>query len=57
MEIVDAWMQHPGPEFIRDPMFDSLRRCLVGFEDLGLDEATQRLFLADNARRVFRLAA
>jgi predicted TIM-barrel fold metal-dependent hydrolase len=26
VEIVDAWMQHPGPEFIGDPMFDSLRR-------------------------------
>jgi predicted TIM-barrel fold metal-dependent hydrolase len=24
--IVDAWMQHPGAEFLRDPMFDSLRR-------------------------------
>jgi len=24
--IVDAWMQHPSVEFIRDPIFDSLRR-------------------------------
>ena len=26
MEIIDAWMQHPGPDFVADPMFDSLRR-------------------------------
>jgi predicted TIM-barrel fold metal-dependent hydrolase len=26
VEIVDAWMQHPGPDFMADPMFDSLRR-------------------------------
>jgi predicted TIM-barrel fold metal-dependent hydrolase len=25
-DIVDAWMQHPSAEFVRDPMFDSLRR-------------------------------
>ena len=24
--IVDAWMQHPGADFLGDPMFDSLRR-------------------------------
>jgi hypothetical protein len=26
VEIIDAWMQHPGPQFMADPMFDSLRR-------------------------------
>jgi hypothetical protein len=26
VEIVDAWMQHPGREFMADPMFDSVRR-------------------------------
>jgi hypothetical protein len=24
--IIDAWMQHPSAEFLREPMFDSLRR-------------------------------
>jgi predicted TIM-barrel fold metal-dependent hydrolase len=31
--------------------------CLVGLDDLALDDATRRLFLAGNARRVFRLDA
>jgi hypothetical protein len=30
-------------------------RCLAGLDELGLDEATQELFLGGNARRVFRL--
>src|SRR5262249_1686192 len=28
--IVDAWMQHPSPEFIAHPMFESLRRWSGG---------------------------
>ena len=28
--IVDAWMQHPSPGFLRHPMFDSLRRWSKG---------------------------
>jgi predicted TIM-barrel fold metal-dependent hydrolase len=28
--IVDAWMQHPSPGFLRHPMFDSLRRWSRG---------------------------
>lgn len=31
------------------------RRCLEGIEELGLDDSTRELFLAGNARRVFRL--
>ena len=30
MVIIDAWMQHPSPEFLQDPMFDSLRRWSRG---------------------------
>ena len=30
MRIIDAWMQHPSAEFLRDPMFDSLRRWARG---------------------------
>ena len=30
-------------------------RCLERLADLGLDEEATRLFLRDNARRVFRL--
>jgi len=29
--------------------------ALVGLDDLGLDAEARRLFLADNARRVFKL--
>lgn len=63
MEIVDAWMQHPGPEFIGDPMFDSLRRwksnewsegAQQADGDAGLVHGGHRR-LADNARRAFRL--
>ncbi len=28
--IIDAWMQHPTPDFIRHPMFESLRRWMGG---------------------------
>lgn len=28
MTIIDAWIQHPTPKFIADPMFDSLRRWM-----------------------------
>ena len=28
--IIDAWMQHPSAEFLKDPMFDSLRRWAHG---------------------------
>ena len=28
--IIDAWMQHPTPVFIMNPMFESLRRWLGG---------------------------
>ena len=28
--IIDAWMQHPSAEFLREPMFDSLRRWSHG---------------------------
>jgi uncharacterized protein len=28
--IIDAWMQHPSAQFLRDPMFDSLRRWARG---------------------------
>lgn len=36
---VDAWMQHPTPRFLGDPMFDSLRRWTGGTmpEDIPLD--------------------
>lgn len=30
--------------------------CLKGFDELGLDDETRRLFLAGNARRVFKLS-
>lgn len=30
MRIVDAWMQHPSAAFLRDPMFDPLRRWAHG---------------------------
>ena len=30
-KIIDVWMQHPNPEFINHPMFESLRRW-VGIE-------------------------
>ena len=30
LRIVDAWMQHPSPGFLRHPMFDSLRRWSKG---------------------------
>lgn len=26
--IVDAWIQHPTPEFLRNPMFESLLRWM-----------------------------
>jgi predicted TIM-barrel fold metal-dependent hydrolase len=32
MEIIDAWIQHPTPGFVRHPMFESLRRWM------GVDE-------------------
>ena len=28
--IIDAWIQHPTPEFLKHPMFGSLRRWMVG---------------------------
>src|SRR3990172_3452868 len=28
--IIDAWMQHPSPRFLAQPMFDSLRRWARG---------------------------
>jgi hypothetical protein len=28
--IIDAWMQHTSAEFLREPMFDSLRRWSHG---------------------------
>ncbi len=28
--IIDAWMQHPTPDFIMHPMFESLRRWMGG---------------------------
>jgi predicted TIM-barrel fold metal-dependent hydrolase len=28
MTIIDAWIQHPTPTFIGDPMFESLRRWM-----------------------------
>jgi uncharacterized protein len=30
MRIIDAWMQHPSAQFLRDPMFDSLRHWAHG---------------------------
>lgn len=35
----------------------SAKRCLEGLESLGLDEETTRLFLYENAERVFQLPA
>lgn len=32
MSIVDAWIQHPTATFLRDPMFESLRRWMGGTE-------------------------
>ncbi|MGZ3443567.1 MAG: amidohydrolase family protein, partial [Polyangia bacterium] len=26
--VIDAWIQHPSPAFLRHPMFDSLRRWM-----------------------------
>ncbi|XP_028516997.1 2-amino-3-carboxymuconate-6-semialdehyde decarboxylase-like, partial [Exaiptasia diaphana] len=28
MSIIDAWMQHPNPEFLNQPYFESLRRWM-----------------------------
>ena len=30
LSIIDAWMQHPTPRFIEQPMFESLRRWTGG---------------------------
>lgn len=42
--IIDAWLQHPTPEFIRDPMFESLRRWM-GIEQVP-DEIPVAMTLA-----------
>lgn len=28
MDVIDAWIQHPTPAFLRDPMFETLRRWM-----------------------------
>lgn len=28
MAVIDAWIQHPTPRFVRDPMFETLRRWM-----------------------------
>lgn len=53
-----AWMRDRGRERVlfgtNWPML-SPTRCLAGLDELGLDAETRALFLAGNARRVFRL--
>ena len=53
-----AFMQDRGRDRVlfgtNWPML-SPQRCLQRFDDLGLDQAAAKLFLGDNARRVFRL--
>jgi uncharacterized protein len=46
---IDAWMQHPTPDFLRHEMFESLRRWT------GMETPAEELFLEGNARRVFAL--
>jgi len=50
--IIDAWIQHPSGAFLRHEMFASLRRWMK-LDVLGLSEETRRLFLYENAARVF----
>jgi predicted TIM-barrel fold metal-dependent hydrolase len=55
-----AYMRGPGRKRVlfgtNWPML-SPARCLEGLADLGLDEEATRLFLSENARRVFNLDA
>ncbi len=37
--IVDAWLQHPGPAMLADPMFESLRRWTRGDRDGSMTRA------------------
>jgi predicted TIM-barrel fold metal-dependent hydrolase len=37
--VIDAWMQFPSAEFLRDPMFESLRRWTASWRDLAADDA------------------
>lgn len=49
MNIIDAWIQHPTPAFLRHPMFDSLRRWkrLVDVpEEVPIEFTRQSLQLA-----------
>lgn len=46
--IIDAWIQHPTPAFIDNPMFASLRRWRGGMQ-------MPEHILHGNAERVFRL--
>lgn len=49
MRVIDAWIQHPTPDFVRDPMFASLRKWMrldtvpdaipYDFTRLALDQA------------------
>ena len=34
MQIVDVWMQHPTPELLSQPFFDSLRRWAGSLEQI-----------------------
>ena len=37
--VVDAWMQFPNADFLRDPMFESLRRWTASWKNLAEDPA------------------
>jgi predicted TIM-barrel fold metal-dependent hydrolase len=37
--VIDAWMQFPSAQFLRDPMFESLRRWTASWRDLAADDA------------------
>ena len=37
--IIDAWMQHPNAEWIRNPMFDTLRRYFERFKGWNVNAA------------------
>ena len=47
--IIDAWMQHPSAEFLKDPMFESLRRWSGGRLAVGEAPAEATLAAMDAA--------
>jgi hypothetical protein len=59
--IIDAWMQHPDPEWIKNPVFESLRRPAWSEASQPIKQPWPRwtgpvlCLVFDNAKRVFRL--